>query len=507
VREFVSLNQFTTEEALSPESTPEKFNGLNAAACGTLNDVFIREISMVIRLFLLGLFLLGCTQRGLAAGTPGAPNIIFVLFDDIAYGQPTSYRTESPFRTPNIDRLAEEGMLFTDAHAAAANCTPTRYGVLTGRYPCRIGQFGVLKTYSPPIIPADRPTVASFLQQHGYHTACIGKWHLGMNWIDGKPGTEKQLPIGAKLTEGPNSRGFDYFYGFTHARNIGSIIEQDTVVANVDAVENQPLMIRQAVKYITERGENEQPFFLYFPMCPPHSPIAPADDMQGKGGISGKESRYGDWVYQGDHMLGQILDALKRTGQTQDTLIIATGDNGAAKRPYPPLRDAKSSIYEGGHREPFVARWPGKIPSGSTNSQTICLNDLFATCAEILEEPLPSNAAEDSVSFLPLLSGRTDSPTREATIHQAPGGLAIRRNEWKLIFHRSGQRELFNLSSDIGETTNQIASHADICKSLEEMMLHYIQTGRSTPGQPQRVEFDLSSIVEKKKGTRRKEQQ
>ncbi len=462
---------------------------------------------MVIRLFLLGLILLGYTQRGLAAGTPGTPNIIFVLFDDIAYGQPTSYRTESPFRTPNIDRLAEEGMLFTDAHAAAANCTPTRYGVLTGRYPCRIGQFGVLKTYSPPIIPADRPTVASFLQQHGYHTACIGKWHLGMNWIDGKPGTEKQLPIGAKLTEGPNSRGFDYFYGFTHARNIGSIIEQDAVVANVDAVENQPLMIRQAVKYITERGENEQPFFLYFPMCPPHSPIAPADDMKGKGGISGKESRYGDWVYQGDHMLGQILDALKRTGQTQDTLIIATGDNGAAKRPYPPLRDAKSSIYEGGHREPFVARWPGKIPPGSTNSQTICLNDLFATCAEILEEPLPSNAAEDSVSFLPLLSGRTDSPTREATIHQAPGGLAIRRNEWKLVFHRSGQRELFNLSSDIGETTNQIASHADICKSLEGMMLHYIQTGRSTPGQPQRVEFDLSSLVEKKKGTRRKEQQ
>lgn len=462
---------------------------------------------MGIRFFLLGLIVLGCPQKGLAEGTLETPNIIFVLFDDIAYGQPTSYRTESPFRTPNIDRLAEEGMLFTDAHAAAANCTPTRYGVLTGRYPCRIGQFGVLKTYSPPIIPADRPTVASFLQQHGYHTACIGKWHLGMNWIDGKPGTEKQLPIGAKLTEGPNSRGFDYFYGFTHARNIGSIIEQDTVVAKVDAVDNQPLMIKQAVKYITERGENEQPFFLYFPMCPPHTPIAPADDMQGKGGISGKESRYGDWVYQGDHMLGQILDALKRTGQTQDTLIIATGDNGAAKRPYPPLRDAKSSIYEGGHREPFVARWPGKIPPGSTSSQTICLNDLFATCAEILEEPLPSNAAEDSVSFLPLLSGKTDSPTREATIHQAPGGLAIRRNEWKLLFHRSGQRELFNLSSDIGETINQIASHADICKSLEGMMLHYIQTGRSTPGQPQRVEFDLSSLVEKKKGTRRKEQQ
>ena len=243
---------------------------------------------MAIRIFLFGLILLGCTQRSLLAGTLGTPNIIFVLFDDIGYGQPTSYRTESPFRTPNINRLAQEGMLFTDAHAAAANCTPTRYGVLTGRYPCRIGQFGVLKTYSPPIIPADRPTVASFLQQQGYHTACIGKWHLGMNWIDGKPGTEKKLPIGAKLTDGPNSRGFDYFYGFTHARNIGSIIEQDTVVANVDAVENQPLMIKQAVKYITNRGEKEKPFFLYFPMCPPHSPIVPTDDMKGKGGYLAK---------------------------------------------------------------------------------------------------------------------------------------------------------------------------------------------------------------------------
>ncbi|MGI9447004.1 MAG: sulfatase family protein [Pirellulales bacterium] len=462
---------------------------------------------MAIRLFLLGFILLGYTQKGLAAGALGTPNIIFVLFDDIAYGQPTSYRTESPFRTPNINRLAQEGMLFTDAHAAAANCTPTRYGVLTGRYPCRIGQFGVLKTYSPPIIPADRPTVASFLQQQGYHTACIGKWHLGMNWIDGKPGTEKKLPIGAKLTEGPNSRGFDYFYGFTHARNIGSIIEQNTVVANVDAVENQPLMIKQAVKYINERERNEQPFFLYFPMCPPHNPIAPADNMKGKGGISGKESRYGDWVYQGDHMLGQILDALEQTGQTTNTLIIATGDNGAAKRPYPPLREAKSSIYEGGHREPFIARWPAKITPGSTTSQTICLTDLFATCAEILEEPLPSDTAEDSVSFLSLLSGATDSQTREATIHQAPGGLAIRRNEWKLIFHRSGQRELFNLSSDIEETTNQIDSYADISKSLEGMMLRYIEDGRSTPGQKQRVEFDLSSIIGEKKGKRNKKQQ
>ena len=190
------------------------------------------------------------------------PNIVFVLFDDIGYGQPKSYRADSAIKTPYFDHLAKEGMRFTDAHSAAANCTPTRYGVLTGRYPSRIGQFGVLKTYSAAIIPKSRLTVASFLKGRGYHTACIGKWHLGMKWVDGMPGTEKQLPIGAQLTDGPNALGFDYFYGFTHARNIGSIIEQDRVVANVKAIENQPLMIAKAVKYIEERSREKKPFFL-----------------------------------------------------------------------------------------------------------------------------------------------------------------------------------------------------------------------------------------------------
>ena len=142
------------------------------------------------------------------------PNIIFVLFDDIGYGQPTSYRADSPFKTPNIDLLAKQGMRFTDAHSAAASCTPTRYGVLTGRYPCRIGQYGVLKTYSAPIIPKTRLTVASFLKSQGYHTACIGKWHLGMTWVDGKKEEDEELPIGARMRDGPNALGFDYFYGY-----------------------------------------------------------------------------------------------------------------------------------------------------------------------------------------------------------------------------------------------------------------------------------------------------
>jgi arylsulfatase A len=431
---------------------------------------------------------------GISAKTSSAekPNIIFVLFDDIGYGQPPSYRADSPFKTPNIDRLAGDGMRFTDAHSAAANCTPTRYGVLTGRYPCRIGQFGVLKTYSPPIIPSTRLTVASFLQRQGYHTACIGKWHLGMNWVDGKPGTENQLPVGAKMTDGPNAVGFDYFYGFTHARNIGSIIEQDAVVANVEAVENQPLMIAKAVEYIEQRAKADKPFFLYFPMCPPHTPHVPAAEFEGKGGVTGKESKYADWIYQGDHMLGQILDALDRTGVSKHTLVIAAGDNGASKRPYPPFREAKSSIYEGGHREPFIAKWPGKIKPGSICDQTVCLNDFFATCADILDKKLPEDAAEDSVSLLPCLLGTAKEPVREATIHQAPGGLAIRQGPWKLVFHRSGDRELFNLESDISETKDVASANGEVAQQLTKLMQKYIDRGRSTPGAAQKNEFDLS---------------
>lgn len=221
---------------------------------------------------------LGCLPLAWASEKP---NIVFVLFDDMGWGQPQSYDPRSALRTPNFDRLVRQGMRFTDAHSASAVCTPTRYGVLTGRYPSRIGQFGVLTTFSKPIIPPTRLTVASLLKQHGYATAAIGKWHLGMDWVEGKPGTEKEVPIGARMTGGPNALGFDYFYGFTHARNIGTIVEQDRVVKHVSEAENQPLMIRKAVEWLDQRKKDE-PFFLYFPMCPPHEPVAPSPDYVGK---------------------------------------------------------------------------------------------------------------------------------------------------------------------------------------------------------------------------------
>ena len=422
------------------------------------------------------------------------PNIVLVLFDDMGWGQPQGYRAGSALRTPNLDRLATQGMRFTDAHSAAAVCTPTRYGVLTGRYPSRIGQFGVLTTFSGPIIPAGRLTVASLLKQQGYATACIGKWHLGMDWVDGKPGTEKEVPLGARMTGGPNALGFDYFLGFTHARNIGTIIEQDRVVAHVTPVENQPLMIRKAAEWIGER-EAGRPFFLYLPMCPPHEPLVPAPEFVGRSGardLVRNDPSYGDWLYQGDAMLGQIMEALERDDLAENTLLIATSDNGAEHRAYAPLRESKRSIYEGGHRVPFVARWPGKVRAGAVNEHTICLNDLMATAAEVAGGRLPDDAGEDSVSLVPELLGTSGTAAREATVHQSSAGdLAIRQGPWKLVLFKGGRSELYHLEADLGETQDVLAENADVAARLLKLLRSYLDRGRSTPGAARRNDVDL----------------
>jgi len=453
------------------------------------------------------LALASAAVSSLAASGATKPNIIFVLFDDMGWGQPPSYNPQSALRTPNLDKFALQGMRFTDAHTAAAVCTPTRYGVLTGRYPSRIGQFGVLTTFSKPIIPPGRLTVASLLKQHGYTTACVGKWHLGMNWVDSKRGTEKEVPIGAKMTGGPNALGFDYFCGFTHARNIGTIIEQDHVVAHVEPVENQPLMLKKALEWIGQRKAGE-PFFLYFPLGIPHEPIVPSPDFNGKSGAQDlvrNDPKYGDWLFQGDAMLGNILEALERNKLADNTLVIATSDNGAEHRAYEPLRESKRSIYEGGHRVPFIARWPGKVKPGSVNDHTICLNDLMATAAEIVGAKIPDSAGEDSVSLIPELLGTTTSGVREATIHQsAAGDLALRQGPWKLIFLKSGKRELYNLQTDLSETKDVLATNAEVAAKMTALMEGYIANGRSTAGAAQKNDFAPSITGGENKAKRKK---
>jgi arylsulfatase A-like enzyme len=432
-----------------------------------------------------------------AADVPAKPNIVVVLFDDLGWCEPTTYWAQSEFKMPNLDRLAREGMRFTDAHSAAAVCTPTRYGLLTGRYPWRIGQYGVLTTFSPPIIPRDRLTLPSLLRQNGYHTAAIGKWHLGMNWEGGQPGTQKSVPVGSRLTLGPNAIGFDYFCGFTHARNISTIIEKDQVIANVTAEENQPIMIKKAIDYIEARATSNQPFFLYFPMGTPHEPVVPSPDYLGKSGANDKvrgNPRYGDWIYQGDAMLGLILDALDRHGIAENTLIVATSDNGAEHRAYPPLRESKRSVYEGGHRVPFAVRWPGKVKPGAVNDEVVCLNDLMATVADIIDAKLPANAAEDSVSLLATLLGTATGPAREATVHQSStGDLAIRQGPWKLVLLKTGKKELYNLQEDRAETKDLSTVNPEIVARMTKLMQAYIDKGRSTSGAAQRndVKVDL----------------
>lgn len=434
------------------------------------------------------------------------PNIVFVLFDDLGYGQPQCYNPKSALRTPNLDKLATQGMRFTDAHTAAAVCTPTRYGVLTGRYPSRIGQFGVLTTFSKPIIPPSRTTVASLLKTQGYTTACIGKWHLGMDWVEGKPGSEKEVPIGAKMTGGPNALGFDYFCGFTHARNIGTLIEQDHVISHVEPEENQPLLAKKVVEWIGQRKAGE-PFFLYYPLGIPHEPIVPSEEFTGKSGAQDlvrKDPKYGDWLYEGDAFLGKVMEALERNHLAENTLLIATSDNGAEHRASAPLRESKRSIYEGGHRVPFVARWPGKVKPGSTWNHPACLNDLMATAAELTGATIPPNAGEDSVSLLPALLGKSSAPTREGTVHQSSSGdLAVRQGPWKMIFKKDGKRELYNLDADLSETKDVLAEQAEVATKLTALIQRYISEGRSTPGAVQKNEFDLS-IGEAKKGKKTK---
>lgn len=434
-----------------------------------------------------------------AAADKEKPNIIFVLFDDMGYGQPKCYREGTEFKTPNMDRLAREGMLFTDAHSAASVCTPTRYGMITGRYPSRIGQFGVLTTYSPPIIPKERLTVASLLKQNGYDTACIGKWHLGMDW-DRHPEDEKTIPLGTRLLTGPNANGFDYFCGYTHSRNIRTVIEQDKVEANVGEAETQPLLAKKVVEYLDNPARKAKPFFLYLPLCPPHTPIVPAPEFVGKSDAVGKDGKYSDWLYQGDWVLGQVLEALGRNKLADNTLIMVSSDNGAEGRSYAPLRGDKTSIYEGGHRMPFIARWPGKIKAGTVCDDIICLNDLMATCAEIVGVKIPDNAGEDSVSILPDLLGTAKGPVREATVHQSlRRDLAIRQGPWKLIFLSKGGRELYNLQTDLGETNNVADAHPETVKELTALLQQYIANGRSTPGpiQPNEVPVPFSQTSAK----------
>tara|TARA_R110002096_G_scaffold173997_4_gene349587 strand:+ start:25131 stop:26663 length:1533 start_codon:yes stop_codon:yes gene_type:complete len=445
------------------------------------------------------------------------PNIIFIMCDDLGYGDVQCLAPEtSKIATPHTDQLAAEGMIFTDAHSGSSVCTPTRYGLMTGRYSWRTRlQKGVVTGFAPCLIDEDRPTVASFLKAQGYHTGIVGKWHLDFEYLDptsGKrysPKQHKSPPVGAKIPDGPIHRGFDYFHGFHHARNMEAVIENDEVIAH-DPEENMlPRLTKKSVEYIASRAGKEEPFFLYVPLGSPHTPIVPTEDWKGKSGLGS----YGDFVMQTDNVVGEISAALQEHGLADNTLVIFTSDNGCSKAAdikglaeqghivSAHLRGSKADIWDGGHRVPFIVRWPGKVEAGSLNDQLICLVDFFATLGDLLDEDIPAGSAEDSVSFLPALSNQPIVSTRAGVIHHSYSGhFAYRQGKWKLVLARGSggwsspnekqmpkdapKAQLYDMENDIGETTNLYESQPETADRLLKQLVADVESGRSTDGPP-----------------------
>jgi arylsulfatase A len=480
------------------------------------------------------------------------PNIIIVLADDQGYGDVTANNPDSKIPTPNLDRLATEGMRFTDAHTSSGVCTPTRYSLLTGRYHWRTHlQSGVLGGFSKPLIAKDRLTLAGLLKQNGYHTACIGKWHLGMAWplkggqiADdngdfGKPFSDLSLvDYTAPITDGPLDHGFDHYYGISASLDMFPFVwindRLPTETATVEktflrkgpagvkfeAIDVQGGITEHTIAYITERAPASKagtPFFAYVPLAAPHTPIVPTAEWQGKSGIN----PYADFVRQVDADIGRLLSALEQNGIAKDTLIVFTSDNGcspaanidellaANHHPSHIFRGHKADLYEGGHRVPFLARWPAKVKPGSVCDQLIGQFDFIATFAELLEIPLPPNAGEDSVSFLPALLGTSTKPIRTSLISQSMNGsFAIRDGEWKLALcpgsggwspPRPGKDDttglpefqLYNLKTDPGETQNLVAQHADRVATMKAALETAIAQGRTTPGPQQSNDTEI----------------
>jgi arylsulfatase A-like enzyme len=457
---------------------------------------------------------------GVVCAESATPNIVFVFCDDLGYGDVQCLNPErGKIPTPCIDTLAGQGMVFTDAHSGSSVCSPTRYGLLTGRYSWRTRlQQGVTQGYEPNLIAPDRPTVASFLKERGYHTALIGKWHLDFQYQDPETGAlltrpkkKSPPPVGTHIPDGPTTRGFDYYHGFHHARDMKAVIENDTVIEHDDEINMLPRLKREAVAYIEARAKaaDGQPFFLYVPLGSPHTPIVPSPEWQGKSGINA----YADFVMQTDAALGAIMDALDQNGFADDTLVIFSSDNGCSKAAnfkaleaaghyasaY--MRGSKADIWDGGHRVPFMVRWPGRVTAGSTSDQLICLIDFFATLAEMIEKPLPEKSAEDSVSFLPALEGQPIVSTRNGVIHHSfSGHFAYRSGPWKLCLAKGSggwtspqekempadapEAQLYNLDRDPGETTNLYSSRPDVVERLLKRLEEDVARGRSTEGVP-----------------------
>jgi arylsulfatase A-like enzyme len=488
----------------------------------------------------------------LAASIAGAkPNLLVIYADDLGYGDVQCYNPgRGKILTPHLDRLAAEGMRFTDGHSSSGVCSPSRYTLLTGRYHWRTKlQSGIVGLWEEPLIAPDRMTIGTLAKQHGYRTACIGKWHLGWDWpipadraalFKEKPKGETTAteahrevwrevfsqPIGG----GPVTRGFDLYFGtdvpnwppfcfiendrtvgipseFLPARLVGNnqASNQGPALAGWTLEPILPALGDRAAAFIHEAAAGEAPFLLFLPLTSPHTPLSVNEEWKGKSGLN----LYADFVMETDAVIGRVLAALEESGAAEDTLVVFTSDNGCAPYigksdlekmghyPSGPLRGAKADAWEGGHRVPFLVRWPGVVAPGSVCDQLVHQADLLRTFAEVLGTTLPENAGEDSVSLLPLLKGGTD-PVRDHAVSASISGVpALRSGSWKYIaapgsggWGKGGDQsqpvQLYDLSNDLGETNNLAAAQPEKLAEMQALLERLITEGRSTPGARQR---------------------
>ena len=463
---------------------------------------------MVDRIWLVCLLLAAC---GAQAQEPqgGLPNVVLILADDFGWGDARCYNPDSKIPTPHLDRLAREGMRFTDAHSPSAVCSPTRYGLLTGRYSWRSRlESGVLWGWSQLLIEPGRETIATLLRRAGYRTGCVGKWHLGLGAFD-PTDPDKSTDFDAELDAGPHTVGFDDSFIFPGSLDMepylyvrdGEVVEPATeetrsgrrrwsggegywrsgpIAPGFAHEDVLPRMTEEAVALIKSYAEApDEPFFLYFPLTAPHTPWVPTEEFQG----SSEAGWYGDFAAQCDASVGRVLAALDDAELTEETLVVFSSDNGAHWRTMDiesyahaangPWRGMKADIYEAGHRVPMIVRWPARVKAGSTCDALVGLLDWYATLAEVVGRERSADEAPDSVSFLAALDGRTSGLRTELVHHSFDGMFALRSGPWKLVEGRGSGGftdppyylplpgeplgQLYDLSADPAETNNLFA--------------------------------------------------
>lgn len=480
------------------------------------------------------------------------PNILFILTDDLGYGDVACYNPESQIPTPNLDLLASEGMRFTDAHSPATVCTPTRYSLLTGRMCFRTGRSRVFSGVGGPcLIEDDRLTLPAMLKTKGYETALFGKWHVGMSFFDQegkrieKKGLEgvKMIDFSRPIGGSPIQYGFDHFYGtaccpttdWLYAYIEGDripvpptkVVDREAlpkhpyctdcrpgmVAPNFDLEEVDLVFLEKSQKFL-KRQVKEKPFFLLHSMQAVHLPSFPAKQFQGKT----KSGPHGDFIFQMDWIVGELMKTLENEGLAENTIVMFGSDNGpevpsviAMRRDHDhdgasPWRGVKRDQWEGGHRTPFIVKWPGVVKSGSVSDEIVSLTDVFATCAAAAKSPFPKSAGEDSFDLTPVLKGTVgEKPLRPYTLQQTfAKKLSIRQGDWKYIDHQGsggnnydkkdewsmGQYalpntdpdapgQLYNLKDDPGEATNLYSKNHEMVKKLNALLEESIRTGRT----------------------------